>query len=231
MGFQLTLGLALNTKKTFENFVLGENNIFFAALKAKIEKPQPFISCISGPSLCGKSHFLQALCHERVYMGVQSAYIELHCLKSMDILKGLEQVSFLCFDHYESLSESSQKILLDFIKSPISAHRQIVISTQSAEIIAHLEQNMPNLIAHQMIPLNCGALEKFLKIKIEERGLSLPEDVQELILKKSQGDMTYIAEQIKKIERHCDTERKKLSLRYARNILEQETLISLDSSI
>ncbi|MBM4222752.1 MAG: hypothetical protein FJ161_02995 [Gammaproteobacteria bacterium] len=227
MGFQLSLGLKLGSKTTLKNFFPGLlNHDFFSDLSVKLQNGTPLVQVIYGGSQTGKSHLLKGACHELASHGHQAGYIDLTCVTDLEILKGLEQLKMIAFDHVESIINSEETVqqLKNFIEISIPMRRQILISGRQ---LPSALNDMPNISYYHLQPLIESDLNDFLKIKSEERGLILPEDIQQLILTKSKNNPNVIVDQLNLIEERCDHEKKKLSLRFARAILTQSDNISV----
>lgn len=226
MGFQLTLGLKISSKTTLRTFFPGVlNEAFVNRLTEQLRNGTPFVHAIHGGLQTGKSHLLKGACHELASRGLQAGYIDLRHVQSLEILKGLEQLKLIAFDHIDAIahSETALNELRAFVESSATMGRQILIA---GRFIPTPLQNLKEMDYYNIQRLIDEDFHEFLKIKAEERGLSVPEDICVLILEKSGQEPAVILEHLDRIEERCDLERKKLSLRFARMILNQSEAIS-----
>jgi len=230
VGFQLTLGLKLSSKITLQNFIAGVNQSFIENLKNDLVLGTSFILYIWGGPNSGKSHLLQGACHELAYKGMQAGYLDLSCVKDLEILKGLEHLKMLAFDNYESLSPGAIEHLKRFIQSSWSLRRQILIA--GTQKLPPVFQGIEHITSYELQSLSLEELKIFLSVKSEERGLCLPEDVQDFMVQHCDGHPEVLLQQLEKIEQRCDVEKKKLSLKFARLILtEHDASANFDSNM
>jgi len=217
VGFQLTLGLKLSSKITLQNFISGSNKDFIEHLNHNLVLGTPFILYIWGQPSSGKSHLLQGACHELAYRGMQAGYLDLSCVKDLEILKGLEHLKMLAFDNYESLSPGAIEYLKRFIASSWPLRRQILMAGTTK--LPPVFEGIEHITSYELQSLSLEELKVFLRIKAEERGLCLPDDVRDFMITHCDGNPEALLEQLEKIEQRCDVEKKKLSLKFARLIL------------
>jgi DnaA family protein len=221
------LGLKLSSKTTLQNFIVGANTDFFEKLCENLISGDPFVIYIHGRKNSGKSHLLQGACHELAYRGLQAGYLDLRFIHDLDILKGLDHLKMIAFDNYDYSCPESTENLKVFISNSWSIRRQILISGNDP--LPEVFSNIPNIISYEMRELSDLGLMDFLKIKAEEKGLGLPEDVLEYLLSNCHGDSQYLLDHIEKIEERCDREKRKISLKFARTIIGSPSLSQKDS--
>ena len=100
MSQQLTLGIRLRDDATFENYFSGENEQVIFNLKAQTE---PYVY-LFGEEGSGKSHLLQAACHEFGMKGLPVVYLPLADEGLMPaMLEGLESMSFIALDDVQNV--------------------------------------------------------------------------------------------------------------------------------
>ncbi len=217
MGFQLTLGLKLSSKITLQNYICGPNKDFIEHLNHTLELGTPFILYLWGKKSSGKSHILRGACHELAYRGSQAGYLDLSCVKDLEILKGLEHLKILALDNYESLTPGAIMHLKRFIAASWPLHRQIIIAGQCP--LPDVFQGLEHITSYEIQELSTEHLKAFLRLKAGERGLSVPEDVQDYMIRKCDHHPDLLLDLLDKIEGRCELEKKKLSLKFARLIL------------
>jgi DnaA family protein len=105
LSAQLSLGLELNYTKTLENFYPGSNLELVRAIEALLEGETENFIYIFGPEGLGKSHLLQAACHEAKRLCVSSIYFSLAevCQHPEAALENLEELSLVCLDDLDAI--------------------------------------------------------------------------------------------------------------------------------
>lgn len=220
MGFQLTLGLKLNAKKTLENFLGKDNQPLVHYLIDKIDARESAFTFIHGEKFLGKSHLLQASCHRLVYQGLQAGYLDLNHVDDLNILNGLDQLSLICFDNWSisTVTPENQKKINTFIeKALVQKHMVILGSNQKPEI-----ENFDTLTLPEVFHINQPKVEEMpdaLGMKLEERGLCLPESIQKLILKQSGQCIKSMLDILDILESSQDSEKKKISPTHLKRLL------------
>jgi chromosomal replication initiation ATPase DnaA len=71
---QMTLGVQLKERATFESFLTARNQELVAHLKHLVAMTPPGVTWLAGPHYAGKSHLLQAVC-AGLEPGKRAAYL------------------------------------------------------------------------------------------------------------------------------------------------------------
>ena len=220
MGFQLTLGLKLNAKKTLENFLGAQNQGLVDYLIDKIDARKSAFAFISGEKFSGKSHLLQASCHRLVYQGLQAGYLDLNHVDDLNILNGLDQLSLICFDNWSLdtvTSENRKKINL-FIEKALTQKHMVILGSDQKPAVENFDSlDLPELFSISKLSLN--EMPNALSMKLEERGLCLPESIQKLILKQSGQCVKSMIDILDLLENSQDSEKKKISPAHLKRLL------------
>src|SRR5579862_4107435 len=106
MKSQLTLGVGLKDEATFTNYYAGKNQLLAEELKKTAHGKGERVVYFRGAGGEGRTHLLQACCHEANQSGLSSVYIPLENLAdfSPDIFQGLEILSLVCIDDLHKLA-------------------------------------------------------------------------------------------------------------------------------
>ncbi len=96
---QMTLGVQLKERATFESFLTGRNQELIAHLKHAVAATPPGTTWLAGPHAAGKSHLLQAVC-AGLGPGKRAAYLPLETLLPFGpgTLDGVESLDVACYD-------------------------------------------------------------------------------------------------------------------------------------
>jgi len=194
----------LNERYTFANFVIGPSNrLAHAAALAVSDAPgeayNPFF-VHAGVGL-GKTHLLQAVCHRllerdpNLYVlyascdEFQSRYFSAIEAGRLDEFRDwTRRADVLAVDdiHFLSQRERTQEEFFHFFNSLYNAHRQIILSSDSAPAeVPSIEERLVSrfrwgLVAEIEPPTFETTLE-IVRRKARERGHELPDDVVQMV--------------------------------------------------
>lgn len=221
MGLQLTLGLKLNPRKNLLSFVSGPNHAAIDKLKLELASPLPFFLLLQATSGSGKTHLLQAACQDLVYRGSQAAYIDLAEVHDFALMGGLDRLSMVCIDHLESLAENpdSYQSLVQFLKDSVRRERKILLASSTS--LPQLESDFPGLHLVTLGELESEQLSEILKMKSRERGLSLPDDVSDLVLRKSRSCPGTLVKILDHIETRLSEHKRRPTLKFVKDVIRE----------
>ncbi|MCW8933377.1 MAG: DnaA regulatory inactivator Hda [Gammaproteobacteria bacterium] len=118
MFTQLTLDLALKDSFTFDNFVMGGDQLLLDLLKSKTDDIEKQVY-IWGAHNTGKTHLLQAICQFHADRNKKLSYLPLHQLieYSPEVFQGQEEMDICCIDDIQLLHNKPQwqEALFDLI--------------------------------------------------------------------------------------------------------------------
>lgn len=221
VGFQLTLGLKLNPRKNLLSFVTGPNKHIIEKLQQHLIAPSPFLLLLQAPAGFGKTHLLQAACQDLVYRGSQAAYIDLREVQDFAIIRGLDRLTMICIDHLEALSSipGSYPSLVQFLQE--SSARGCKVLLASNLNWPTLKNDCPSLEALRLAALTDEELTEILKIKSRERGLSLPPEVVEFILKKSSYSTGNLVKMLDHIEERLSEQARRPTVKAVKDLIKE----------
>lgn len=248
--------LSLNSRFSFENFVVGSSNRFaFAACQAVAESPAKSYNPLFLYSKVGlgKTHLMQSVAHEIknrhprlkcVYLSSETFTNELiNAIRHRSTDQFREKyrtIDVLLIDdiHFIAGKESTQEEFFHTFNALHNSHKQIIISSdRPPKEIANLEDRLSSRFAWGLIadiqPPDFETRVAILKKKLEREPIIVPDEV-----------ITFIAEQIKTNIRELEgalirvvayslLEEKPISLAIAKIVLkdmvrEAEKTISID---
>ena len=106
MAEQLPLRLQLKASARFSNFIAGPNAELIGQLRQVASgQGEAFFFCWGGAG-CGKTHLLQACCHQAASEGRTVAYVSLRDAAGLSpaLLEGWEQFNLVCLDDVDAIS-------------------------------------------------------------------------------------------------------------------------------
>lgn len=185
MAKQLLLNIKLNDQSHFENFYFTENALAVHTLKHFSHMQESFIY-LCGKKGVGKTHLLQACCHEYQLKSCPIIYVPLkqHSTFSPDILKGLDHVDLVCLDDVDAIltQPAWEEALFHCYNTLQQSEKKLIIS--AGILPKHLSCILPDLKSRYMqgLILSLQELtdtEKFIAVhmRIKNRGLIVNDDV------------------------------------------------------
>lgn len=167
MAEQLPLQFEFRTNKTFADFFPGANQEAINHLQrcvAGIGERQIFLW---GPEGLGKSHLLQACCHESQQQGQSAFYCNLSAINQMsyEILNGLDDYELVCLDNLDCIAEQSEweLALFNFYNQQFKHDHKLILAASCAP--NQLALQLPDLVTR----LNWGLTLKMRLLSDEDR--------------------------------------------------------------
>lgn len=226
---QLPLGVGLRDEASFDNYFAGPNAEVQQAVQELAHGSQQFLY-LWGAAGTGKTHLLHAACHTSASHGQRSAYVPLHDWRSLkqELLEGLEQLSLVCVDDiqavagqsdwetalfhfYNRLRASGTRLLISGIAPPATAGMQLadLSSRLGWGLVLHLD------------PLNDADKIAALQLRARHRGIELPVEVGEYLLRHWPRDMARLYDLLQRLDTHSLTQQRKLTVPFVRTLIAQ----------
>ena len=223
MSQQLTLGIRLRDDATFDNYFSGQNEQVVHNLK-KREEPYVFLFGADGT---GKSHLLQAACHETGKKGLPVVYLPLAEEGLMPaMLDGLESMSLIALDDIQEIigNEDWEYALFNLYNRVREKGVRMLVS--SAEPLASLNIKLADLKSRlswgpifQLRSLSDKEKQRALQQRAKNRGLDLTDDVVTYLLKRSSRDMNSLFALFEKLDKASMVEKRKLTIPFIKDYL------------
>ncbi len=217
---QLPLAVRLNDSATFDNFfAMGNEN----ALHDLITRVHPFTYLWGVPGT-GKTHLLQAACHA---VGSGSAYLPLGEEGIIpEMLEGMEQLSLLCLDNVETIGgdvawETALFHLYNRLRD--RGHQLIVAASMSPVALplqlADLKSRLSWGSSYQLTELSDTDKVLAMQERTRRRGMDLPTEVAEYLLKRYPRDMVSLFELIERLDEGSLVAQRKITIPFVRQLL------------
>lgn len=223
MSQQLTLGISLRDDATFDNYFSGNNASVTHNLKMQ-EEPYVFLF---GDSGSGKSHLLQAACHQMGKKGLPVVYLPLTEEGLMPaMLDGLENMSLIAIDDIQEIlgDEDWEQALFNLYNRVREKGNSMLVS--SSEPLASLNIQLADLKSRlswgpifQLNALSDKEKQFALQQRAKNRGLELADDVATYLLKRSPRDMNSLFALFEKLDKASMIEKRKLTIPFIKNYL------------
>jgi len=227
MAVQLPLHIGLRDSATFANYLQADNAQVTEQLRLSAAREgEPFIF-IHGSSGTGKTHLLQSVCHAVVEQA-QAVYLPLReCQNlSVDILEGLEQMSVICVDDLDAIAGNVEweTALFHLYNRVRDASGRLIMAAN--ENPAALNVNLPDLqsrlswgLVFKLQSLNDTQLASALQLRATARGLELPTDVANFLLRRTSRNMTDLFNLLEKLDHESLAAKRKLTIPFVRQFV------------
>lgn len=221
---QYTLALPLSPDATFANYV--------GIAGTKLAHLQHW-NVVWGKRGSGRSHLLQALCHDQAGLpsqgGASSDRIYLGELARLDpqVLQNLETFSMVCLDDVNQVFGNAvwEEALFHLLNSCKDWRTTVVMSVdqpiaaQSIQL-ADLKSRLNSALAIETDTLDDQQRIEVLQRRAKHWGFHLPFEVGEFILKRSPRDMIKLVDNLKRLEIETLRAKRKVTIPFAKQTLQ-----------
>jgi len=232
MFTQLTLDLALKDSFTFDNFVMGDNQLLLELLKSKRSDVEKQVY-IWGAHNTGKTHLLQAVCQFHAGKNIKLSYLPMHQLieYSPEVFLGQEDMDICCIDDVQLLQDKPQwqEALFDLInrvrenKSQGINTRLILAANQPpAEINLNLKDLISRLQWGPVFRLStlsdiekCQALQQ----RANCRGFELADNVANYLINNCNRDMADLFAVLDALDKAQLQQHRRLTIPFVKSVL------------
>lgn len=198
MNDQLLLDIQLRSDWKFDNFLAGENTQLLESLKS-IEQGY---SCyfLWGVEACGKTHLLNALCHDFQFHHPNAALLYLPLGGDVafpsSCLEGLETCELVCIDNIDVVLSNKEweQALFHFLNRMQDSEHVVILS--ASQRLSNLTINLPDLksrlgaaLQFELKALKNEQSVQALKQQALERGIKLDDEVVNYIEKRGPRNM------------------------------------------
>jgi DnaA family protein len=211
---QLILPVQLRDDATFSNFIAGKNQAIVEYLK----NPQERAIFLSG---AGKTHILQALCHQ----AIRSFYLPLreHTQYSPDILQNLGELDWITLDDIDAISglrpwEEAIFHVFNTTK-PYLAFSSALPPQRLCITLPDLSSRIKSMLFLKLDDLSDEERMAALSLRAERQGFHLSKEVQQYLLYHTPRDMTSLFHCLQKLGTLSLSEKRRLTVPFVKQVL------------
>jgi DnaA-homolog protein len=136
MAEQLPVKFEFMANQTFEDFYPGCNQEIIEQLKKTTTETGEQLIFLWGDKGHGKSHLLQACCHEAFKRDISAFYLDLSepALTNPELFTGLEDFELVCFDNIDSLTGRAdwELAFFNFFNQHRDRNHRLILSASCA---------------------------------------------------------------------------------------------------
>jgi DnaA family protein len=225
---QLPLGLALRDSAYFESYFPGANSEAVRMLQSMAAGQGEKMLYLAGADGLGKTHLLQAACHAAGQYERAAVYLPLGEAPSLApvLLEGLEHLQLACVDDVQviaGLPEWETGLFHFFNRVREAGGRLVVAGSGRAD---RLGLALPDLVSrlgwgvtYTLRPLDEATLQKALVYRAGSRGLELPEDTADFLLKRIPRDLPSALDLLDRLDAAAMVEQRRLTIPFVKSVL------------
>lgn len=225
---QIPLAIQPQLRAGFSNYLGGANQAAVSALQELLSgagEPQLYIW---SPTVLGKTHLLQALCHDAGERGMRCAYVPLAQFvgRSSAILDGLEFMDLVCVDdaHLAFGHDDWEEALFNLINRCRENHCHLVFSAVSHPDTSELKLNdlRSRLLwgpVFRLQDLSDDEKQCLLRGWLAERGLELEPSAASYLLQHYHRDLGSLNQVLELLDRESMIQKRRLSIPFIRSVL------------
>lgn len=227
--WQLPLGIGPRDDATFANFYPGSNVAALAALKAQAAGAAEPLVYVWGGAETGRSHLLQAACHEADDHGLRTLYLPLKELGHFPplMLEDLERLDLLAIDDVDYVvgRKRWEEGLFHCFNRMRDASRRLVIAANAAP--RQLDIKLPDLASRlgwgatfHLQQLDDEQRTEALKLRAQQRGMELPDEVARYIMHRGPRRLPALFAELERLDTASLSAHRRLTIPFVKQALD-----------
>lgn len=232
---QLSLSLALKETATFAGYFPGANLEAVRAVQQSAGGEGESLIYLWGGRGSGKTHLLQAACHQAGERSLGVAYLPMTEVRQLPVgvLEGLEALPLVCIDdvHLVAGDAEWEFALFDLFNRIRESGSHLVISAGAKS--TDIGIRMPDLrsrlgwgLGFQLHDLDDAGKLAALRMQAGGRGLELSEEAGLYLLRRHARDMAALMELLDQLDRASLAAQRRLTIPFIKSVLSAPPLES-----
>lgn len=227
---QLPLQITLRDDATFENFLGASNLQILNALSQLLQgQGERFIYCW-GELGCGRTHLLQACCHELSALSHQIVYLSMTELAALspNVLENLEQLSLICIDDIDAAFENTawEEALMHLYNRVRETHSRLIVAgdhlpQESRCRLLDLRSRLSWGLVYKITSLDDEQICDALQMRAKYRGLELPKEVALYLLKHYPRNMAALFDMLETLDQASLIAKRRLTIPFVKTIFSE----------
>jgi len=227
---QLPLGVSLNHKCSFTNFVAGQNAAAVAVLRDLLVRRAGGVVYLWGSAGSGKSHLLEACCGDGVMQGRPVAYLPLGGPQAQpDMLMGLAGIELVCIDDVDKVAGDREweEAMFHLYNQAEQASCPMVLAASVAPRtpawrLADLASRLTAAVVWRLRALDDDGRREALQMHARERGFALSDEVMIFLMKRLRRDMVSLSQFLDRLDHSSLAAQRRITIPFVKELLEQD---------
>ena len=225
---QLTLGVQLKERATFESFHTARNLELVAHLRHVAANTPAGATWLAGPHASGKSHLLQAVC-AAVAQGRRAAYLPLESLLPFgpEMLDGAEALDVTCYDDVQVVAglEAWEQRLFSLWQRALERNTTMLFAARENPVyvdfsLADLKSRLASAAIFAVRELNDDEQLEALALRAQLRGLEMPPETARYLQRRFPRDMRTLCEILDTLDDAAFVAQRRLTVPFIRAYLD-----------
>jgi len=226
---QIPLHLTPQELYQLNNFYFGQTELRTAVMTFCQQADVPFLF-LWGDQGSGKTHLALAIAEQALSNHKKMLYLPLADLvktASPAVLQGVEELDLLCLDEFEAVAgfaEWEEALFHCFNRVQQSGCQLLVASRDNPAALkialADLRSRMATGLIYQLDTLNDNAKQKVMMVQSQARGLEMPSDVAQYLLRHHSRDITILMQMLQRLDKASMAAQRRLTIPFVRQVLD-----------
>jgi DnaA-homolog protein len=226
---QLTLGVQLKERATFESFLTARNQELVAHLKHVSVNTPGGSTWLAGPHAAGKSHLLQAVCAAAAH-GKRVAYLPLEALLPFGpgTLDGAEALDVACYDDVQAIAglDAWEQCLFSVWQRAQERNGTLLFAAREnpAHVdftLADLKSRLASSAVFAVRELNDDEQLEALSLRAQLRGFEMPAETARYLQRRFPRDMRTLCEILDTLDDAAFVAQRRLTVPFIRAYLDR----------
>lgn len=224
---QLTLNVHLRDDAHFNNFYVDATNApALHYLQNFLNNTTENYAYVWGKPATGRSHLLQACCEQARSVNLQASYLPFNAMLAPEMLDCLEFSDLVCLDDINVVAGNSdwEEALFHFFNRIKETGKHLLISgicapRELAIKLPDLKSRLTSGVIFQLHELSDSDKLAALRLHAQQRGLELPDEAAEFLLRRWSRDMPALLVALEKLDRASLAAQRKLTVPFIKQVL------------
>lgn len=219
MSEQMPLRLRTPNTQTFDNFIIGDNAEIIDLLN---QKPLASPIYLWGNHCTGRTHLLQALCHQHQHSRLM--YLDLKANRPPEnFLQGLATLDWLCLDNIDHLPKNWQEPLFHLFNTLHDNGGKLCVTANCAPMqlsltLADLKSRLAQGLTLQLKTPNDDIKKCILTQRATQYGLTLSDECAEYMMRYYNRDLSALIQLLDQCNLQSMIKQKKITIPFIKSL-------------